>query len=208
MKNLIFGLIATVFFTSLTFGQEEVTDIAKFAKNHVKLNNEILTILISEKNLNFDNFPFTELTNSQNVLAFYQALERSGMIKHKELGDLILKQVQGADSFLRDNSNFSSLNEEAKRLLITNEISKAIDENPISWPDGFTGNIALGRTCYEQYVVDRNRCNRDCNIQGAFAIAAFAGGPVAGGIACLLVSIQTNNCLKDARSDYNDCIND
>ncbi len=180
-------------------------NLTNFAEQHVRLNNQILKLLESENNINFDNFPYNSLSNSQNEVEFKHALENSGVVRYSELGDLILSQSRNAANFQSKNTDFQLLKPETKQELISNAIQVALQDNPVDWIQENPSEIAARRTCHEQYIVDRDRCNRNNNANGALAILAFTGGPVAGGLACLAVMIVSNNCLNDARDDYNDC---
>jgi hypothetical protein len=210
MKKLLFLL--TAFIICGYSGTAQVSPILKqnlklFADTHVTLNNKITLLLSSEKNAKFDNFPFPGLANSQNIDKFYIALANSGVVRSKELGDLIFNQVDNANKLNEKNEDFARMDNQDKKQLVSSAVEIAIIENPIQWNPADGGNYEAYRTCAGQFSVDQNRCNRNGNVQGSFAIAAFIFGPVAGGLAVLTAAITISNCLKDARADYNDCIN-
>ena len=210
MKKIIFILTGLIFCSCIITAQVTPNfkkNLKSFANTHVALNNKITLLLRSEKNAKFDNFPFSELSNSQDINKFYIALANSSVVRHKELGDLILNQVQNANVFNEKNEDFARMSDQIKKQLVNDAIDDAVTENPIQWNPEDSGNYTTYRSCSDQYAVDKDRCNRDCNVQGGFAIASFAFGPVVGGLAVLSVAIVTSNCLKDAKADYNDCIN-
>lgn len=99
-----------------------------------------------------------------------------------------------------------------KQLLNTDAVDIAITENPMDWtwtpshsPDDSNNYSINSVTCYEQYIIDRNRCNRNNNVNAIGVAAAFLGGPVSGGLACLGAMWVSKNCLADAREDYYNC---
>jgi hypothetical protein len=180
-------------------------NLSKFAMNHVLLNNQIQKLMENEVNVNFENLSNVELTTSLNEAEFKQALAVAGVVKYSELGDLLLSQSRNAIDFQAKNKDFAILKAETKQVLIADAIDAAVKDNPMEWTPEDPGDIAEKRTCHQQYIVDRDRCNRDTNAYGALAILSFIGGPVAGGLACIGVMYQSSSCLGNAAEDYHDC---
>lgn len=108
-------------------------NLSKFATEHVSISNQILTLLDNENDLNFDNFPYTELNSSPNEEQFKQALANAGMVKYEEIFDLLLLQNQNASEFIAKNKDFTSLKPETRNFLITDAINAAVIDNPIKF---------------------------------------------------------------------------
>lgn len=166
-------------------------------ENHTAITKEILALLEKETNANFDNFPFAELNSSENGETLKTALANAGIVKNHELADLLFQLAQNGISFNAKNKDFALLKPATKQLLITNTVN-----NNIPIPND---NTTMARSCGQQYAIDKARCNRNCNIAGFGAFAAFLGGPWAGAAACFTVIAQTNFCLEEAIEDYRDC---
>lgn len=207
-NNVLLGNEATIFnddeMTQLDYSfMLNTNDLQKnlrvSVENHILITNEILALLQKETNANFDNFPFAELSSSENGEVLKTALANAGVVKNEEITELLIKLGQNGIDFNINNKDFAILSPATKQLLITNAVNNSI---PI--PDD---NTTMSRTCGQQYTIDKKRCNRNCNIGGFGAFAAFLGGPWAGGAACLAVIAQTNFCLEDAMEDYVDCMN-
>lgn len=173
-------------------------NLRKSIENHILITNKILTLLQQEENLNFVNFPFGELSSSGSEEAIKTALANAGIVKNEELANLLYELAQNGSSFNDNNKDFALLRPETKQLLSTNIIN-----NNIPIPDD---NSVTARTCGQQYGIDKARCNRACNYAGWGAIAACFGGPWFCAAACLVVIAQTDDCLGNAREDYNDCM--
>jgi len=180
-------------------------NIRVFTEEHVLLNNQILNLLENETDYSFDNFPYSELSSTPNEQDFKLALANSGIIKHEDLGNFLLRKSQNWIDFVANNKDFALLKPETKQTLINDAIDAAIVENPLILNPAEPDNTTL-RTCAQQYKVDKDRCNRNSNTNGWFALAAFVGGPVTGGLACVAVIAESANCLDDAMADYKECL--
>jgi hypothetical protein len=205
-NNVLLGDEATIFnddeMTELDYSfMLNTNDLQKnlriSVEKHILITNKILSLLQNEINVNFDSFPFAQLSSSENEESLKTALANAGVVKNLELADLLIELAQNGINFNANNKDFALLRPATKQLLITDAVN-----NNIPIPDD---NSTMARTCGQQYAIDKGRCNRNCNYAGLGAIASFLGGPVAGGIACLVVVAQTNACLQDAIADYNDC---
>lgn len=183
-------------------------NLSKFATEHVSISNQIITLLDNENDLNFDNFPYTELNSSPNEEQFKQALANTGMVKYEEIFDLLLLQNQNASEFIATNKDFTSLKPETRNLLITDAINAAVIDNPIKFvPPTEPVNTTLARTCAQQYVIDREDCAEDALINwGILAGGCWFGTPAAcavGGVGVLAIAA---NCSRRAKRDYASCM--
>ncbi|HRG17782.1 MAG TPA: hypothetical protein PLP39_01715 [Flavobacterium lutivivi] len=159
----------------------------------------------TETNANFENFPYDQLTSSQNIEDFKLALANAGIVKYSELGDLLLSQAENAIDFQTKNKDFILLKPETKQTLIIDAVDIAINENPL---ESGSVNQSMERiSCYQQYMIDRARCNRNNNVNSLWVASSFLGGPVAGGLGCLAAMWISKNCFADALQDYNNCVN-
>jgi hypothetical protein len=179
-------------------------NLIKFAKDHVALNNQIIKLMETETNANFNNFPFSQLALSQSELEFKEAIANSGINKYSELGDLLLRQGQNNKDFWANNKDFEVLKHETKLALISDAFDVAIRENPIELPP-IPEQTILARGCVEQYIVDRQRCVRNNNLNAIGVGAAALGGPVSLGLACLAAMAISKACFDDAREDFYAC---
>jgi hypothetical protein len=205
-NNILLGDEATIFsdgeMTELDYSfMLNTNDLQKNLKtsveNHIRITDKILALLKDDKNVNFDNFPFAELSSSGNVDALKTALANAGVDSNVELADLLLELAQNGINFNAINKDFALLRPATKQLLITEIVN-----NIIPVPDD---NTEMSRSCGQQYAIDKARCNRNCNYAGIGALFCFLGGPIAGGVACMVVIAQTNACLQDAVDDYHAC---
>jgi hypothetical protein len=230
MKKLIFGLIATVLFTGLSFGHNSTKfnnhsviadypfifntnnlneDLKKFADVHVSISKKIISLIENEKKLNFDNFPYSKLNASNNEEEFKEALANTGMVNYKEIYNLLLLQNQNAAEFIAKNEEFKSLKEEERNRIITDAIKTAITSSPLNFeaPIG-TDNTTLARTCAQQYQIDRADCAEDALINwGILAAGCWFGTPAAcavGGVGVLAIAAV---CSSRAKRDYASCMN-
>lgn len=178
-----------------------------FAENHVRLNNQILLLLEDETNAKFDNFPYDDVRASEDEGKLQLALADAGVNNYMLLSDLLISQSKNGIEFKANNEEFTSLKEETQQSLVRGAITNAVVLNPIIWTPEDPGNDPLAKNCYQQFIIDRNRCNETCVEHGSFALMAFIGGPVTGGLAVLAVAVETNRCLRYAREDYADCRN-
>ena len=230
MKNLLFGLIATVLFTGLSFGHDNTKfnnhcvvanysfilnsnnlneNLKKFAEIHVSISKKIITLIENEKKLNFDNFPYSKLDASHNEEEFKVALANTGMINYKEIYNLLLLQNQNAVEFITNNKDFTLLKQEERNRIITDAIKAVLIDNPLNFePTNETVNTTLARTCAQQYQIDRADCAEDALINwGILATGCWFGTPAAcavGGIGVLSIAAV---CSSRAKRDYASCIN-
>ena len=96
------------------------------------------------------------------------------------------------------NPDFQILKEETKAQLINETFNLIMPEE--------SNSISARRTCAQQYNIDKDRCNRNTNRNGIFAMAACAlSGPLGCFFASMALIAESSHCLQDARDDYYDC---
>ena len=103
--------------------------------------------------------------------------------------------------------DFKELNPEPRNLLITDAITTAISENAITFipPSGLV-DTTLGRTCYQQYVIDRGDCADDALINtGILMSGCWFGTPLACAIRGAGVIAIAGVCNGRAKRDYAAC---
>ena len=229
MKKVIFGLIATILISSLSFGYDSTKfnnsvhtnnssssnknnfdeNLKKFAERHVSISKKIIILMESEKELNFDNFPYSKLENLPNEEDFKVALANTGMVNYKEIYDLLILQNQNGAEFIANNKEFKSLNKEERDRLITNAIKTALIENPFTFkPTSNTNNTTLARSCYQQYLIDRQDCADDALLNmGILAGGCWFGTPAACAVGAVGVLAIAAVCSKRAKRDLAACSN-
>lgn len=230
MKKNLFSLIATVLVTGMSFGHDCVKlntnyvvsnysfntdtnnlneDLKKFAEVHVSISNKILTLIENEKDLNFDNFPYSKLEASPNEEDFKVALANTGMVNYKEIYDLLLLQNQNAAEFISKNDVFKSMKQEERNLMISNAIKTAMIDNPLKFePTLETGNTTQARSCYQQYLIDRQDCADDALLNmGILAGGCWFGTPAACAVGAVGVLAIAAVCSKRAKRDLAACVN-
>lgn len=231
MKNLLFGLIATVLVTGLSFGHNSTKfnnhcvvanysfilntnnfneNLKKFAEVHVSISMKIITLIENENNLNFDNFPYSKLEASHNEDEFKVALANTGMVNYEEMYNLLLLQNQNATEFIANNKDFTSLKQEERNSIITDAIKTVIKDNPLNFEQPIeTVNTTLAKTsCAQLYQIDRADCAEDALINwGILATGCWFGTPAAcavGGVGVLAIAAV---CSSRAKRDYASCMN-
>lgn len=182
-----------------------------FAEKHVLINYEIVELLDSEVNANLDNFPVDEITESQDVAMFEQALANSGIVNYKRLTELIIEQNKNAKDFVINNKDFAILKNETKQLLIADAIDNALVEHPMPEITPLDSDNAAMRSCIQQYNIDKARCNQQNNINGAEVLVLCAttwwSGPFACGAGAMFFLYKNKVCQQNAKQDYDDCRN-
>jgi hypothetical protein len=178
----------------------------EFAQKHVLLGNQIIKLIDAENNLNFDDFPYDQLDLSQNLEQFKQALVNTGMVNYEQIYDLILLQNQNASEFISKNKDFTTLQPQTRNLIITNSIEVAITNNPIIFTQPSlpttttTPTNDLKRTCYEQYVIDRQDCADDALINSGIVFSGcWFATPAACAIGYVGVLAIAANCSQRAK---------
>lgn len=182
-------------------------NVYNFVKNHVELNYKIISILENETNLNNEIlFSYSsENCNSENE--FKNILQNSGIIKFNELSELILLQVQNGKIFQSNNPAFYNLDKIEQDKLLTKYIDELLNENLMGLNDETNKNNYVTFSCASQYATAKNRCQRNLNRDGTFALIGCLAGPWACGVGLLYAGATHTDCMKDAREDYETCLN-
>ncbi|WP_396154834.1 hypothetical protein [Flavobacterium macrobrachii] len=173
-------------------------NLKEFMNNHILISENISKLIDDEENLDKEKFQNIQTTqfNSENEIR--QALIDAGIVKSDELILLVKQQISNFEEFVLKNPDFQILKTETKEQLL-NEVFNSIS------PEESNSNLAR-RTCAQQYNVDKDRCNRNTNRNGIFAMAACAlSGPLGCFFASMALIAESSHCLQDARDDYYDC---
>lgn len=225
MKKVIFGLIASLTFINIIScidkNDIEVTNSDKiisevlnqknvynFVKKHVELNDKIILVLENETKLNNEILFKNSFINCNNKDEFKNILEKSGIVKINELSELISLQVQNSKNFQSVNPAFFSLNKLEQEKLLTKYVDEILNENSmgLNGKSNKKNNYAMF-SCASQYTTAKNRCNRDLNLHGTFAIIGCFSGPWTCAVGSVLVLAEHANCMEDAKEDYEACLN-
>ncbi len=222
MKKVIFGLIATLAlfnFNSCSDNNEieenynnkrvlqvvNQENIANFIKKHVEINDKIISILANEKKLDNEMLYRYSSENCTNENEFKNILQKSGIVKFNELSELISLQVQNSKKFQSNNPVFFSLNKLEQNKLLTKHIDEVLKANFIELNSLNNFNKA-DASCASEYNTAKERCQRDLNLHGTFAIIGCLGGPWACAGGLLLAGAEHTNCMSDAKEDYETCL--
>jgi hypothetical protein len=223
MKKIIFGFIASLAFFNLTSCSDnnDITEssnnriskvlnqenVYNFVKKHIEINDKIISLLENETNLNNEIlFKYSsENCNSENE--FKDIIQKSGILKYNELIELISLQVKNGKKFQSENQAFFSLDLTEQNKLLTKYFDEILNEKLIESNEETKKNNYVAFSCASQYNTAKNRCQRNLNLHGAFAIAGCLGGPWACAAGLLLAGAEHTNCMKDAKEDYEACIN-
>lgn len=223
MKKIIFGLITTLALFNFiscsenneieeNYNNERISEVLNqenvynFVKTHVEINDKIISILENETNLNNEilfNYS-SENCNSENE--FKNILQNSGIIKFNELSELISLQVQNSKIFQSNNSIFFSLNKLEQDELLTKYVDEVLNEKLIELNSGNINFNKPDANCASEYNTAKQRCQRDLNLHGTFAIIGCIGGPWACAGGLLLAGAEHTNCMADAKEDYLACL--
>lgn len=166
-----------------------------FVEKNINLSNQIIELLNRESNLNFSNFP----QDINNIEQLRTAFVNSGVTKIDDLLNLLTIRNETATEFINNNKDFNSLKQITKDRIINDAF------NSIYVSDN--NEASRSRSCYQQWLVQAGRCNRNFAIAGTGAVIAAGltggvGGLIGGGIACSVLWF----CKSDALDDYNDCM--
>ena len=222
MKKIIFGFISFLAFFNLTScsdnndiiessnnrisGVLNQENVYNFVKKHIEINDKIISILENETNLNNEIlFKYSsENCNSENE--FKDIMQKAGILRYQELSELISLQVQNGKKFQSENQVFFSLDLIEQNKLLTKYIDEILNEKVIESNDETKKNNYVTFSCASQYNTAINRCQRDLNVDGGFALVGCLGGPWACGLGLLYVGTVHTNCMKDAKEDYETCL--
>lgn len=225
MKKVIFGLIATLAlfnFNSCSDNNEieensnnkrvlqvvNQENIDNFVKKHVEINDKIISILANETKLDNEILYRYSSENCTNENEFKNILQKSGIIKFNELSELISLQVQNSKKFQSNNPAFFKLEKSEQNKLLTKFVDEALNETKIELNSVNKNLNKVASSCASQYNTAKERCQRDLNLNGTFAIIGCFSGPWTCAMGTLLAGATHTNCMKDAKEDYEACLND
>ncbi len=220
MKKVIFGLIASLsFFNLISCSDNNDTEenssnkilneenVYNFVKKHVEINDKIISILENETELNNEILFNYSSENCTSENEFKNILQKSGIIKINELSELISLQVQNSKEFQSDNPVFFNIDKLEQDKLLTKYVDKILYENLIGLNNETPKSNYVTFSCASQYTTAKNRCQRDLNLNGTFAIIGCFSGPWTCAMGTLLAGATHTNCMKDAKEDYESCLN-
>ena len=224
MKKVIFGFVAILALfnfisCSENNGIEEDSinkrisedlnqeNVYNFVKNHVELNYKIISILENETNLNNEILFNYSSENCTSENEFKNILQNSGIIKFNELSELISLQVQNGKIFQSNNPAFYNLDKIEQDKLLTKYVDEVLNENLMGLNDETNKNNYVTFSCASQYATAKNRCQRNLNRDGTFALIGCLGGPWVCGVGLLYAGATHTDCMKDAKEDYETCLN-
>ncbi|WP_395061108.1 hypothetical protein [Flavobacterium sp.] len=206
MKDIFFGLFATILVSSFSFGQNTTIqqNLTDYTNASLKNDIEIVTKLYANKDLKLEKSFQDKLTNCKTETELNNLLINNNIKNSNELILLIKKGEDLTNDFRKQNPNFYNTDED-KRLKMFNE-SFETSFNNSDFKDVIANNSTT-RGCYGQWQVAVSRCNRNFAITGAGAVIAAGltggiGGLIGGAIACTNLWF----CKSDALDDYNSCI--
>ena len=224
MKKITFGFVATLaLFNFISCSEnndieensssERISEVLNqenvynFVKTHVEINDRIISILENETNLNNEILFNYSSENCTSENEFKNILQNSGIIKFNELSELISLQVQNSKIFQSNNPVFFSLDKLEQDKLLTKYVDEVLNENLIGLNDETNKNNYVTFSCASQYATAKNRCQRNLNRDGTFAIIGCFAGPWACGVGLLYAGATHTDCMKDAKEDYETCLN-
>jgi|LakMenE01Jun11ns_1017448.scaffolds.fasta_scaffold9880995_2 hypothetical protein len=219
MKKLIYSFFVTIITVIIIWScqNEEVKyndnevlnyeNVNKFVKKHIEINNKIIAIFDKETQFNKDILFKSLSENCTNENEFKVILRKVGIIKFNELSDLISLQVQNSKKFQSNNAVFFKLSKSEQNKLLSKYIDEAFNETLLVSNVKFKNENTIFSSCATEFAKDKERCDRDLNLSGSFAILGCFSGPWTCALGTVLVLAQHKNCMADARQDYNDCIN-
>lgn len=134
-------------------------------------------------------------------------MQNSGIIKFNELSELISLQVRNSKIFQSNNPAFYNLDKIEQDKLLTKYVDEVLNENLIGLNNETQKNNYVTFSCASQYTTAKNRCQRDLNLHGTFAIIGCFTGPWTCAMGTLLAGAEHTNCMRDAKEDYEACLN-
>ena len=134
-------------------------------------------------------------------------MQNSGIIKFNELSELVSLQVQNGKIFQSNNPAFYNLDKTEQDKLLTKYVDEVLNEKLIGLNDETNKNNYVTFSCASQYATAKNRCQRNLNRDGTFALIGCLGGPWACGVGLLYAGATHTDCMKDAKEDYETCLN-
>jgi len=182
-------------------------NVNNFVKKHVEINNKIIAIFEKETQFNKDVFYKSLSENCSNENEFKIILQKAGFIKFNELSDLISLQVENSKKFQSNNEVFFKLSKSEQNKLLSKYIDETLNDNLIVSNVKFKNENVINSSCASEYAKDKERCDRDLNLHGTFAIIGCFSGPWTCALGSVLVLAEHKNCMADARQDYYDCVN-
>jgi hypothetical protein len=220
MKKVIFGLIASLAFFNLISCSDNndieenssnkiliEENIYNFVKKHVEINDKIIPILENETNLDNKILFNYSSENCTSENEFKSIMQNSGIIKFHELSELISLQVENSKIFQSNNPAFYNLDKIEQDKLLTKYVDVVLNENLIGLKNEPKKNNYVTFSCASEYATAKNRCQRDLNLNGSFAILGCFSGPWTCALGTLLAGATHTNCMKDAKEDYESCLN-
>lgn len=223
MKKIIFGFVATLALLNFiscsenndieeNSSNERISEVLNqenvynFVKTHVEINDKIISILENETNLNNEILFNYSSENCTSENEFKNILQNSGIIKFNELSELISLQVQNSKIFQSNNPVFFSLDKLEQDKLLTKYVDEVLNETLIELNSGNINFNKADANCASQYNTAKQRCQRDLNLNGTFAIIGCFSGPWTCAMGTLLVGATHTNCMADAKEDYLACL--
>lgn len=204
MKKLFFlnALMILLVFISFSCREENIS-------NNETIEQNIKTLLIRSeqnsdkllklmKNVSSKNF-ISEMKSCKSENELLAVLHKNGINDPEKFVTILKEQEDLQNNFYIKNKYFyDNYNFKDRERIINQEISKniIIESNPKS------------RTCYEQYLIDLKRNNRNYIIclGGAWATGITSGG-IGGVIVAAGCVAMKHFGEQDAVEDYNDCRN-
>jgi hypothetical protein len=180
-------------------------NVYNFVKKHVELNAKIIFILENEPKLNNEILFKYASENCTNEDEFKNILQKSGIVKINELSELISLQIQNSKKFQSNSPDFFRLNKLEQNKLITKYVDKELNKKLIK-QNSENNNLSKIASCATDFNTARERCERDLNLHGAFAIAGCLAGPWACAGSLLLAGAEHANCQRDAKADFDACL--
>lgn len=224
MKKVIFGFVAILaLFNFISCSENNDVEensnnkrisedlnqekVYNFVKKHVELNYKIISILENETSLNNEILFNYSSENCTSENEFKNILQNSGIIKFNELSELISLQVQNGKIFQSNNPAFYNLDKIEQDKLLTKYVDDVLSENLMGLNDETNKNNYVTFSCASEYDTAKNRCQRDLNRDGTFALIGCLAGPWACGVGLLYAGATHTDCMKDAKQDYETCLN-
>lgn len=174
-------------------------NLQAFAVNHIKISDEISSLIKQNEHVDFSNIPYESLENSRSEVDLKIYFENAGVINADLLISALKNQVENFNVYLANDSDFLSLDTDKRNEVVIN----AIESNLMNIDN--STSIFSRRSCKEQWDIDVSRCNRNYYWAGGLAvIGTFATGGwgllgVVGAVA------GYRDCLSDALEDFRDC---
>lgn len=200
-----------------------------YSNEYAKNNYKILEALgRNKKYLNLTQVFLNALLYTKNENDLKILFQSAGIDNSIEVIGLLKKSVQIQSDFRKANPSFYKLDIQKRTELLEKSfevVLKRIDlSNSIGYmtqrgaTSGFVNYMPfeaapliptdlVGANCYNIYVKEKKRCERDFFICGGFALASalytVGWGTVVGAAYC---SVTLNICGMDAQEDYSHCL--